>query len=803
MEKLYNDVLQQAKIKDVLGYYGIAIHGNKCLCPFHDDTTPSMVINEKDNYVKCFACGEGGNPISFIYKYENKINHNPISYTQAIVKAVEICQLNINVEHLVEQQENEKYRVGKKQYSESDKELLQVYEKVNEYFTYDLFSQEKQSQEALAYLQKRGFDKELIKEMGLGFARTGFLSKLEASGNKGFDEITFTALGLKKDGLEVFRNRILFPIADAKGNIVAYGGRSIDANEQAKYLNTAETRLFQKSEILYNLNSAKNFAYQDQLYLVEGYMDVLGAKGMQMENVAALMGTSLSTTQMEMIKSVKCKVTLALDNDEAGKTATLKHIKTLQENDILVDVVDMNRLGEWKDFGDLHANGMKRIEIERSTISAFSYVMQEVYFQDAVFTTSTIFEVYQKAKEELWLTTTKDYHAYVDYICEHSDYERTQVEDILTPKVLEEKTAIEKYKDELLLQSLDSNMQTYLTQKKDAVLLSYFKENKATLLQQLIPILESNSNNYFNPTNHEINCAGLLYEVLHENEDYKQYEQIHRFHFGTIFDHCYYPKNESLGKVVLTQSQKDIIRLQFENTIPNDEKVLLDGIEDIYIVDSLNDLNKLLPDHLREGRKEYIKESMQVEGRMQYFNYGSILGKEQLPFLSNQYKTKDGNFKTILFFNNLEKSLVLTKDNFIVQEAVVDNHKEDRQQAQQKQEQPKPNIKVNISKPMKLMFDKADCVTIGNFHYLDLHEEEVPSCIKVNVKNVKPTANGLVLSTRSDFTYSVYRKDTIRLEKPMYLGVKNAKEIEECLEEKETPSFIQENIQDHQVKEVR
>lgn len=772
MAKLYDDVLQQAKIKDVLGYYGIAIHGNKCLCPFHDDTTPSMVINEKDNYVKCFVFGES---------------------------AVEICQLNINVEHLVKQQENEKYRVGKKLYSDSDKELLQVYEKVNEYFTYDLFSQEKQSQEALAYLLERGVDKELIKEMGLGFARTGYLTKLEASGNKGFDEITFTALGLKKDGQEVFRNRILFPIADAKGNLVAYGGRSIDANEQAKYLNTAETRLFQKSELLYNLNSAKNFAYQDQLYLVEGYMDVLGAKGMHMDNVVALMGTSLSTTQMEMIKSVKCKVTLALDNDEAGKTATLKHIKTLQENDILVDVVDMKRLGTWKDFGDLHANGIKRIKIEQSTIPAFSYVMQEVYFQDADFTTSTIFEVFQKAKEDLWLTTTKDYHAYVDYICEHTTYERTQVEDILTPKVLDEKTAIEKYKDELLLQAIDSSMQVYLINKKDTILQSYYKENKVELLKKIIPIMEAQQSDYFNTATNEMNCAGLLYEVLHENEDYKQYEQIHRFHFGTIFDHCYYPKNEALGKVVLTQSQKDSIRLQFENTIPNDEKVLLDGIEDIFIVDSLNDLNKLLPDQLREGRKEYIKESMQVEGRMQYFNYGSILGKEQLPFLSNQYKTKDGNFKTILFFNNLEKYLVLTKDNFVVQETVVDNHK----QEEKKVEQPKPNIKVNISKPMKLMFDKEDCVTIDNFHYLDLREEDVPSCIKVNVKNVKPTTNGLVLSTRSDFTYSVYRKDTIRLEKPMYLGVKNAKEIEECLEEKEAPSFVHDNTQDHQVKEVR
>ena len=101
MSNAYETVLQQANIRDVLSNYGIAVHGNKCLCPFHDDKNPSMYIDNKRNIVKCFSCGEGGNAISFIKKYENKINNNPtFSTADAVKKAAEICHINVDLTNL-------------------------------------------------------------------------------------------------------------------------------------------------------------------------------------------------------------------------------------------------------------------------------------------------------------------------------------------------------------------------------------------------------------------------------------------------------------------------------------------------------------------------------------------------------------------------------------------------------------------------------------------------------------------------------------------------------------------------------
>lgn len=769
MARILDQVLKDAPIEEIISFYGVPIQGNKCLCPFHNDTSPSMTINKKDNYVKCFACGEGANSVTFIQKYENKVNKNPISFSQAIIKAVEICNLPIDVSQLVKQQEQAKYHVGRKIYDEYEQNLLSTSDSVSELYQYSLFTNSEKSIAALSYLESRGLSKEMIENLGIGYAPIDTLSNLSQKSPNDYPIEALEQLGLINNGRELFSDRIIFPIADAKGNIVAYGGRTLDPNAPAKYLNTPETTLFQKSEILFNMNNAKNYAYKNNLYIVEGYMDVVGAKAIGLDNTVALMGTALSQSQIEMIQQIQTKPLLALDNDTAGKNATLKHIKAFREKGIEVDVVDYSKLGEYKDFGDVFQDDKSIIDVENATIPSHYFVYEYLYFQDKEISISTIKDSFIKARQDGWITTTSDEQFYIDYITSKSEYLRNEVKETITPQHLDEPTLSDKLKNNLLLVHINQSLQAFLTQRDDEILTSYYELNKKELVIEASKLISSNAEDYLTDSL-ELNNALVLNNLLAQREDFLTYEKVNRFRFQNALANCYSASNGKVQRVNLSLEQKEVIQKQFEGTIPNNEKLRLNGVEEIYIVDTLNDLNTLLPKELMAGSKELLKESMQLEHRMQYFNYGTILRTEQIPYTNEKYLTKDGQFKTILFFNNLEKALVLEEQNFQVEkpesivkeEKMVDNHLSPQVEEKEK-------IKVEISKPYQLSFAKEVVTIKGDFVFLQIENGAIPACIKVNRKNTVESENEILLNSRSDFTYSLYRKETINEEKPAFL----------------------------------
>ena len=355
---LYSEVLKQASIVDVLNYYGLNLNHNKCLCPFHNDNNPSLVVNPKKNIATCFACGTGGNAISFVQKYEKIVNNNDISFNEAITKVVsEICHLNIDVSHLKKNKYNNKYFVSSRRYTEDEQKLLQLNEKLNKLFSYNLSV----SKEPKDYLYKRNITDKDMKEVSMGFAPKGQLLKISEK-NENYPRPELIELGYLRhndygDLYETFSDRIMIPIHDEKGNIVTFCGRTIK-DETPKYLHTHETKIFQKKELLYNFSNAKPLAYNNELILVEGYMDVVGAKKIGFENVAALMGTAITPEHIKLIKNNRSSITLALDNDfdkqeNIGRAKMLQHIPVLLNEGFKVDVIDFSKIGDYKDFGVL------------------------------------------------------------------------------------------------------------------------------------------------------------------------------------------------------------------------------------------------------------------------------------------------------------------------------------------------------------------------------------------------------------------------------------------------------------------
>lgn len=305
---VYDEILSSSNIRTIVEYYGLRINKNKCICPFHNDKNPSMSINENRGIAKCFACGTGGNAISFIQKYESEINHNEITIKQAMQKAIDIQHLNIVIPEnnnvvLTEEQKR------KKLLTNILKDAISISENLlKEHYTPD--------KKALEYLNERNLSKNVIENFHIGYIPgPDYMTKklLEKYKVKDLMDVGLTKEINERYGsyIDVFEDRITIPIFDEYGNPVGFGGRRVYESMRPKYLNTKETEIFNKSKILFNYHKAKSYAKNDEIIILEGYMDVVGAMEMKMDNVVAIMGTSLTKEHIDLIKKLNCEITLS------------------------------------------------------------------------------------------------------------------------------------------------------------------------------------------------------------------------------------------------------------------------------------------------------------------------------------------------------------------------------------------------------------------------------------------------------------------------------------------------------------
>ncbi len=292
------------------------------LCPFHSEKTPSFNIYTENGSFYCFGCGVGGDVITFIMKIEN------LDYIDAVKLLAQRCGLN-----MPEDSYDDSMSALRKRIYEANREAARFFYK-------SLYSP--QGRKGLDYFHGRALSDRTIRHFGLGYADENpytLCNHLEALGFKK-SEIVAANLAFQRDNGNIFdrfRDRVMFPIIDLKGNVIAFGGR-IMTDQKPKYLNTSDTPVFKKSANLFSLNNAKNSGVKS-LILCEGYMDVIAVNQAGFQNAVATLGTALTQEQALLMKRYADEVIICYDSDEAGQKATARAIELLRNAGLLIKVI--------------------------------------------------------------------------------------------------------------------------------------------------------------------------------------------------------------------------------------------------------------------------------------------------------------------------------------------------------------------------------------------------------------------------------------------------------------------------------
>ena len=294
------------------------------LCPFHSEKSPSFYVYPQNQSFYCFGCGAGGDVITFIRRIEN------LEYMEAVKLLADRCGLELPMDS---DQSDERSMLKKR--------VLEINRESARFFHSCLMSE--QGRQAYEYLISRGRDRKTIRHFGLGYAPAGWDGLLNHLRTKGFSDNDMLEANVVTKGKygphDRFSNRVIFPIIDLRGNVVAFGGRALD-DKGAKYLNSSDTPVFKKSKTLFALNFAKT-SKRPGLILAEGYMDVIAIHQAGFDNAVATLGTALTEEQARQISQYAERVVLAYDTDGPGQAATKRAMNIFDEVGVKVSVLSM------------------------------------------------------------------------------------------------------------------------------------------------------------------------------------------------------------------------------------------------------------------------------------------------------------------------------------------------------------------------------------------------------------------------------------------------------------------------------
>lgn len=299
--------------------------GYVCLCPFHSEKTPSCHINTAEGYFHCFGCGAGGDVITFIMKAEN------LEYIEAVKLLAERSGMS-----MPEDAKNNDF-------SKKKSRMLEINRCAAKYFN-RILTKSPAGEKGRRYFSARALDPKTIIKYGLGYAPDEWHALSDYMKSQGYSEnelVEANLCGIGKNGgiYDQFRDRVIFPIIDLRGNVIAFGGRIIDGTGP-KYLNSSDTPVFKKSRNLFSLNFAKN-SDEKRLILAEGYMDVISINQAGFENVVATLGTALTPEQARLMSRYAEEVIICYDSDGAGQAATHKAINLLSEAGVKTKIIHM------------------------------------------------------------------------------------------------------------------------------------------------------------------------------------------------------------------------------------------------------------------------------------------------------------------------------------------------------------------------------------------------------------------------------------------------------------------------------
>ena len=327
MPSLPDSFLQELKLKTdivdlVSSYVTLKKRGNTYvgLCPFHNEKTPSFTVYENTQSFYCFGCGAAGDCVGFTRKIDN------LDYIDAVKSLAQRAGMQMPEDGYDDS------------LSKKRRTILEINRETARFYHSYMMSEE--GKVGLQYFLDRGLSLKTIKHFGLGYAPNSWDSLIKHLKSLGYNLSDMLAAGVVRKGeksyYDYFRNRVMFPIIDVRGNIIAFGGRVLDGSKQ-KYINTPDTLVYKKTNEVFGLNFAKNSG-KDSIILCEGYMDVIAMHQAGFDNAVAGCGTALTNEQVRLITRYAKNISLVYDNDEAGQKALSKAITMFNQVDVSINI---------------------------------------------------------------------------------------------------------------------------------------------------------------------------------------------------------------------------------------------------------------------------------------------------------------------------------------------------------------------------------------------------------------------------------------------------------------------------------
>ncbi|MGM0495648.1 MAG: DNA primase [Bacillota bacterium] len=379
-----DEINQAADIVDVVSeFVSLQPAGKsmKGLCPFHSEKTPSFFVDKEKQIFNCFGCHKKGGAIKFIQEYKH------LNFVEALKFLAD--KYNIDLEYTNIQK------------NESFEKLYKINKTAKDFYNLNLLNLDS-GKIALDYLEKRNLDKHSLNEFDIGYA-PGKNNQLMKHLLENYQEYELVEAGLinkSNDGdyYDVFRDRIMFPIHDEYGKVLGFSGRILNGDNKAKYVNSKTTKIFNKGEVLYNLNKAlPHINQKNRIVLMEGFFDVIQASLAGIEESVCTMGTELTYEQARKIKKYTDQVIICYDGDKAGKEATYKALSTLEKLNLEVQIALLPDNLDPDEYIKEHSQALFRNHINQNLIDKYDFVY-EMIIEKGLKTSSEI----EKAKNSLF-----------------------------------------------------------------------------------------------------------------------------------------------------------------------------------------------------------------------------------------------------------------------------------------------------------------------------------------------------------------------------------------------------------------
>ena len=402
------------------------------LCPFHNEKTPSFYVSPEEGFFYCFGCGEGGDVIKFVMRHWN------LSFMEAVQFLAERYRIQLPADARYVPKEPDRH-----------KDLYEVLEAACEYF-YAQLHHSGIGKTAREYLRGRGLTEAIIEQQRLGYAPKGWNNMLRYLNRRGIDEEIGVKAGLLIESeqgriYDRFRDRLIFPITDPKGRIVAFGGRSLDGSEP-KYLNSPETPIYNKGKTLYGYPLARK-ACKDkgELVVVEGYMDLLALYARGFYRAVATLGTALTAAQVRLMRRIADEVIMVYDADEAGQKAMFRALPLFLEEQLAVSCIHLPDGMDPDDFLNAHnIEDFLRLLEERHDLGRYVLEKKLEYWDGTIAGKTALME-----EIGLLLQYARNPVIYMDYlrlVCERLKVSETLVDRyVKRHRSLRRKRGSEKY----------------------------------------------------------------------------------------------------------------------------------------------------------------------------------------------------------------------------------------------------------------------------------------------------------------------------------------------------------------------